>query len=138
MTLDCGKPFESIESAHDFVGLLAETVREARQEIEAEAGKGAESEAGRRRREALRIAAYSLAKLEDHVSRSSRILNDLRSLRRLLNEERAPKAAKAAAQSQTGKAATTAAVPQTPVVPAIVRDGGRQLPAAPMSRRVAA
>jgi hypothetical protein len=38
--------------------------------------------------DALRIALDNLEKLELHVNRSSRILNDLRSLRRLLFEER--------------------------------------------------
>lgn len=35
------------------------------------------------------MALYNLEKLEVHLSRSSRILNDLRTLRRLLFEERA-------------------------------------------------
>jgi hypothetical protein len=38
--------------------------------------------------DALRLAVYNLEKLEMHVNRSSRILNDLRTLRRLLFEER--------------------------------------------------
>jgi hypothetical protein len=43
--------------------------------------------------DALRVAAYNVEKLEFHLNRSSRILNDLRSLRRLLFEERAAQAA---------------------------------------------
>lgn len=98
MTRDCGKAFDSIESAHDFVGLLAQTVREAKQEIEAGVQKGAATEAARRHVEALRMAAYCLTKLEVHMTHSSRILNDLRTLRRLLNEERAKPQAKPLAQ----------------------------------------
>jgi hypothetical protein len=36
----------------------------------------------------LRIVAYKLEKLAQHMKQSQRILNDLRSLRRLLFEER--------------------------------------------------
>ena len=39
--------------------------------------------------EALKLALYTLNKLEFHMQRSSRALNDLRTLRRLLFEERA-------------------------------------------------
>lgn len=77
--------FESLESAHDFVALLAETVAEAKRELEADVQR--ESSVSRRQ-DALRIALYSLSKLELHVNRTSRILNDLRTLRRLLFEER--------------------------------------------------
>lgn len=31
-----GSPFDSIESAHEFVALLAETVRQAKQDVEAD------------------------------------------------------------------------------------------------------
>jgi hypothetical protein len=41
-----------------------------------------------RRVEALKLALYTLIKLEFHMQRSGRVLNDLRSLRRLLFEER--------------------------------------------------
>jgi|SRR5579872_646135 hypothetical protein len=77
--------FESLESAHDFVVLLAESVAEAKRELEADVQREPDLS---RRQDALRIALYSLRKLELHVSRTSRILNDLRSLRRLLFEER--------------------------------------------------
>ena len=38
--------------------------------------------------EALKLALYTLNKLEFHMQRSGRVLNDLRTLRRLLFEER--------------------------------------------------
>jgi hypothetical protein len=89
-----GSPFESIESAHDFVTLLAETVNEAKKEIDADV----QNESGvisPRHREALQLASYSLDKLALHMKMSCRILNDLRSLRRLLAAERtAPPLAK--------------------------------------------
>lgn len=77
--------FESLESAHSFVALLAETVAEAKHELEGDVER---ESAASRRRDVLRIALYNLAKLELHVNQSSRILNDLRTLRRLLFEER--------------------------------------------------
>jgi hypothetical protein len=77
--------FETLESAHDFVVLLAEIVIQAKHELENDVER---ESAVSRRRDALRIALYNLAKLELHVNRSSRILNDLRTLRRLLFEER--------------------------------------------------
>ena len=74
-------------SAHDFVALLAETVAEAKRELESDVQRESASDHSRRL-DALRVALYSLDKLELHVNRSQRILNDLRTLRRLLFEER--------------------------------------------------
>ncbi|MFZ1005946.1 MAG: hypothetical protein WAN65_03860 [Candidatus Sulfotelmatobacter sp.] len=85
-----GSPFESIESAHEFVALLAETVRQAKQDVEADVKREASS-GSPRHLDALRTALYSMEKLEQHMNKSRRILNDLRSLRRLLFEERATK-----------------------------------------------
>jgi hypothetical protein len=79
--------FETLESAYDFVALLAETVSEAKRELEGNVQRESASDHSRRL-DALRVALYSLDKLELHVNRSQRILNDLRSLRRLLFEER--------------------------------------------------
>jgi hypothetical protein len=85
-----GSPFDSIESAHEFVALLAETVRQAKQDVEADVQRESSSGAPRHL-DALRTALYSMEKLELHMNKSRRILNDLRSLRRLLFEERATK-----------------------------------------------
>jgi hypothetical protein len=90
MTYKAGSPFESIESAHEFVALLSETVREAKRDVDADVQR--ESASGSPRRlDALRTTLYSMEKLEQHMNQSRRILNDLRSLRRLLFEERAVK-----------------------------------------------
>src|SRR5580765_1899518 len=79
--------FDTIESAHDFVLLLAETIAEAKRTLELDVQR--ESTSGvPRRLDTLRLAQYNVAKLEIHVNRTSRILNDLRTLRRLLFEER--------------------------------------------------
>jgi hypothetical protein len=87
------QPFDSIESAYDFLRILSETVTEAKRDLEGDVQR--ESSSGSSRRlDALRIAFYSVEKLELHINHSRRILNDLRSLRRLLFAERAtPKAA---------------------------------------------
>jgi hypothetical protein len=77
--------FESLESAHDFVALLGQTIAEAKRELERDVER---ESLGSRRLDALRIALYDLEKMELHVARTSRLLNDLRTLRRLLFEER--------------------------------------------------
>jgi hypothetical protein len=87
MTYKAGSPFDSIESAHEFVALLAETVREAKRDVEADVQRESASESPRRL-DALRTTLYSMEKLEAHMNQSRRILNDLRSLRRLLFDER--------------------------------------------------
>jgi hypothetical protein len=83
-----GSPFDSIESAHDFVSLFSDSVADAKRDIECDIQRELKSNAPRRL-DALRLAAYNLEKLEVHLNKSRRILNDLRSLRRLLFEERA-------------------------------------------------
>jgi hypothetical protein len=85
-------PFESIESAHEFLKLLAETVLEAKRDLEADISAET-SVTVPRRVEAMRLASYNLEKLEHHLKTSARILNDLRMLRRVLLEERAAAAA---------------------------------------------
>lgn len=82
-----GDQFETLESAYDLVALLGETVAEAKRELEGDVQRESASDHSRRV-DALRVALYCLDKLELHVNRSQRILNDLRTLRRLLFEER--------------------------------------------------
>ena len=80
-------PFDSIEGSHEYVALLAEALAEARREVESEVA-AAERDHADRRKEALLLVSYNLAKLHLHITSSRRILNDLRSLRRLLLAER--------------------------------------------------
>ncbi len=80
-------PFDSIEGSHEYVALLAEALDEARRDVESEIA-AAEREHADRRKEALLLVSYNLAKLHLHITTSRRILNDLRSLRRLLLAER--------------------------------------------------
>jgi hypothetical protein len=93
MSYGSGHPFDSIESAHEFLALLSEVVVTTRTEIHADLAR--ESDATDVRRvDALRLAAYHLHNLEHHMVRSRRILNDLRCIRRLLFAERGKGAAK--------------------------------------------
>ena len=87
MSQSAETPFDSIEGSHEYVALLAEAVSEARRDVE-EGIAAAEREGAPRRKEALLLVSYNLAKLNLHITTSRRILNDLRMLRRLLLAER--------------------------------------------------
>ncbi|SPF34860.1 conserved hypothetical protein [Candidatus Sulfopaludibacter sp. SbA4] len=80
-------PFDSIEGSHEYVAMLAEALDEARSEVDAEIA-AAERDGADRRKEALLLVSFNLAKLNLHITTSRRILNDLRTLRRLLLAER--------------------------------------------------
>jgi hypothetical protein len=80
-------PFDSIEGSHEYVRMLAEAVDEARRDVEEEVAS-AEKDRADRRKEALLLVSFNLAKLNLHITTSRRILNDLRTLRRLLLAER--------------------------------------------------
>ena len=87
MSYDPETPFDSIEGSQEYVALLAEAIEEARRDVDADIAV-AISEGADRRREALQLVGYNLAKLTLHITTSRRILNDLRTLRRLLLAER--------------------------------------------------
>jgi hypothetical protein len=80
-------PFDTIEGSHQYVDLLSEAIEEARRDVEEEVIL-AETEQAERRKQALLLVSYNLAKLNAHMTSSRRILNDLRTLRRLLLAER--------------------------------------------------
>jgi hypothetical protein len=86
MNQSIANQFENIESAQEFVALLAATVVEAERELQGDVGR--EELNPSRRLDALRIAIYNLKKLDSDLNRCRRVLNDLRTLRRLLFEER--------------------------------------------------
>jgi hypothetical protein len=74
----------TLENAQQYVRLLVEVIADAKGEIEADLCEAAEARS-ERRVQALRIVQF---KLEQHLQSSSRLLNDLRTLRRLLLDER--------------------------------------------------
>src|SRR5262245_57200146 len=90
MTYEPETPFDSIEGAQEYVGLLSEAMAEARAGIEEDIAV-ARGEEAPRRLEALQLVTYKLERLQQHLVASRRILNDLRTLRRLLLSERAGK-----------------------------------------------
>jgi hypothetical protein len=76
-------PFSSLQSAHEYVTLLGQQVREVRASIVEDL-----TAATGRRLDALRIVDLKLSQLDQHLEASSRALNDLRTLQRLLLGER--------------------------------------------------
>lgn len=92
-------PFDNIENSHRYVALLAEAIAEARLDVNSDVAL-AVAEGADRRRDALQLVLYKLNRLESHMNASRRILNDLRTLRRLLLEEREQKQ-RAAARVQS-------------------------------------
>jgi hypothetical protein len=87
MSLPRETPFDSIEDAHQFIRLLHQAISETRLDIEADVQRESNS-AFPRRLQAMQMTLYTLKKLEFHMQKSGRILNDLRTLRRLLFGER--------------------------------------------------
>jgi len=84
-------PFENIEGALEYVNLLLAAIKEAQQEIEEEILRVADPHL-ERRKQALQLVSYKMTTLSSHISSSGRLLNDLRTLRRLLLEERQARA----------------------------------------------
>jgi formiminotetrahydrofolate cyclodeaminase len=80
-------PFDSVENARDYVRLLGQAIAEAKSDIAADLAVATKTKS-ERRMQALQIVQFKLDKLEQHLKTSSRLLNDLRTLRRLLLEER--------------------------------------------------
>ena len=84
-------PFGSIESAQEFLRLLAEAVQEAQVTFPEDVADSEpiDEQSRARRLQAMQLVSYKLNKLADHVNGSRSVLNDLRTLRRLLLRERA-------------------------------------------------
>ena len=80
-------PFDNIESSHEYVSMLAQAIDVALAEAEADLALAGADHADRRR-EAIQLVLFKMNKLKGHMTSSRRILNDLRTLRRLLLEER--------------------------------------------------
>jgi len=80
-------PFDNIESAQQFVELLIEAIEESMRDVNADIAR-ADGNRLERQKEALQLVSDNLVKLSQHMTTGLRILNDLRTLRRLLLEER--------------------------------------------------
>jgi len=81
-------PFASIEDAHEYVTLLTEVATHTRQSIQDALAAVDPAETGRRV-DLLRLIDYKIWQLQSHLTTTLRLLNDLRTLRRLLLNERA-------------------------------------------------
>jgi hypothetical protein len=101
MSVTASAVFDSIESAHEYVGLLCEAVDEAESTIAEELTRSS-SERRPRHGDALRLIDYKLKGLRHHLVSSRLILNDLRTLRRYLFEERMGSRPKAGAFANLG------------------------------------
>lgn len=78
-------PFDTIESALEFLQLLQVESAKARQEVESLMEQ--DGLVSPRREEAFRLVVYKLSQLNSHIESSQRVLNDLRALRTLLLKE---------------------------------------------------
>jgi len=87
MSYEPETPFDNIESAEQFVKLLIEAIEESKRDVDADILL-AEGERLVRRKKALQLVSANLAKLSQYMNASRRVLKDLRTLRRLLLEER--------------------------------------------------
>ncbi len=84
-------PFDSVEGAHEYVTLLCATIAETSRDLEDDI-RQATAEKAARRLEALRMVGYKLERLQQHLQAARQLLNDLRTLRRLLLGERGHRA----------------------------------------------
>ena len=81
------QPFESIESAHEYMTLLANTTLEAMVELSRDRDQAARGGQARTA-QAIDLAIFKLTVLNRLIFKSRRTLNDLRTLRRLILNER--------------------------------------------------
>ena len=81
------RPFDSIESAHDYMDILAATTLEVLSELKRDRDI-ALRDGEQRRAQAIDLAIFKLKTLGCYVYKSRRMLNDLRILRRLILNER--------------------------------------------------
>ncbi len=79
-------PFESIESAEQFIELLIEAIEESKRDVDADIALRDGNRSGRSKK-ALQLVSANLAKLNQHMTTGRRILGHLRTLRRLLIQE---------------------------------------------------
>ena len=74
------QPFDTIESAHEFMVVLESVIVETQSELQAMLNDVTDQ----RRTEALRLALFKISQLDTHTRKSRRILNDLGLIRSLL------------------------------------------------------
>jgi hypothetical protein len=87
---ETGRYFDSIESAQDFMKVLADTILDSMKDLNIDQ-HAAVQDGEPRRAQALELAIFKLKTLNCHIHKSRIILNDLRTVRRLVLNERQPK-----------------------------------------------
>jgi len=93
------QPFESIESAYEFMDLLSETMIGVMKDLHRDYQIAIQQQEQRRAR-AIELALFKSKTLLCSVTKSRRMLNDLRTIRRLiLNERMTPEAVLASVQN---------------------------------------
>jgi hypothetical protein len=90
--------FDSIESAQDFMKVLADTILDSMKDLNRDQQIALQDDQPRQA-QAIDLAIFKLKTLSCHVHKSRIILNDLRTVRRLILNERQPKERAAAAGS---------------------------------------
>ena len=88
MAEDDRTPFDSLESAHEYLSLLQEAVDVAHASIREDTAVAEQTTGAERRVDALRLVDHKLGRLRQNLLASLVVLNDLRTLRRLLLGER--------------------------------------------------
>jgi hypothetical protein len=81
------QPFDSIESTQEYMNILAETILEVTKELHRDHELALQAGLERRTK-AIELAMFKLKMLGCYVHKSRRTLNDLRTLRRLILNER--------------------------------------------------
>lgn len=84
---DAEGPFDSIESAQDFVTVLTDVVLDTIKTLHHD-HQSAVTAGEERRARAIELAIFKLKVLNSHLCKCGRNLNDLRILRRLILDER--------------------------------------------------
>ena len=84
---DIEQPFESIESAHEYMNILAATALEVMSDLKHDRDEAIRA-GDLRRAQAIDLAMFKLKTLSCYIHKSRRMLNDLRILRRLILNER--------------------------------------------------
>lgn len=119
-------PFESIESAQEYLGLLSKAIADAKEAVEVDLSVAADPADQTSR--ALQLISYSLGKLGSHIRISHRILNDLLLLGRVLREGRDSKQRervfRSSALSQSNIACTKATSTTSPESPKQPQENG--------------
>ena len=67
MSYEPETPFDNIEGSHEYVAMLADALEEARRDVEAEVA-AADRDGADRRKQALLLVSYNLAKLNLHIT----------------------------------------------------------------------